>query len=290
MSKKKSFLVISFIMVLNNKYIIALSFLVLTILGFNQEKRLSIGLNIGGYLPSKSYAQFLDGSHPTGIPRLMNDPMIRPELEEIFGYEILDWSYPANMRYDVNIYMGGYLGLRLDEDFSFIMNLDLMKTTVNQVLLFSLNNPQNIQGTFEQTKIRAEEQRFDISIGIENEFNEIGPLEFYAAGGGMVNYSKLTKHELIVRDTRRYNIMRYQYVGLQNRPYDGFGYGAFGQLGTRYYMNEKFSFDIGLNINVYRNKAYVEDLILDTGYPSAWAEDAAKFKLNGSVYFRMIWN
>lgn len=254
------------------------------------DKRLSGGLNVGAYLPSKAYAIFLDGSHPTGIPRLMNDPNTRFELEQIFGYDIISWSYPANMRYDVNIYMGGYLALRMDEDFSFIMNLDLMNTSITQTLLFSLNNPQNIQGTFEQTTIKAKEQRFDITLGIENEFNQIGPLEFYIAGGGMVNYAKLVKHELIVRESKIYNIMRYDFTTLLNRPYDGFGYGAFGQLGTRYNTNEKFSFDLGINVNLYQNKAYIEDLVEDTGYSAVLVEDASKFKFNGSLYFRMIWN
>ncbi len=253
-------------------------------------KKLSVGMNLGAYLPSKAYAVFLNGQHPNGVNRVLTDQIIRPQLEELFGYPIIDWTFPGNMRYDVNIFGGGYLGLRLDEDVSFIMNFNLLNANVNQPLIISLDNPQNIGGQTEQAIISAREQRFDVALGIENEFNQIGPLEFYGAGGGMVNYIRLDRHELVVRNTRRYSIMRLQLVGARNKVYDGFGYGAFGQIGARYYFNEKFSFDLGVEANVIRNKAYVSDLVENTGYSSTLAEDAAKFKLNGNIYFRIIWN
>ena len=75
------------------------------------------------------------------------------------------------------------------------MNLNLSKAKVTEVLVINLNNPQNIQGQKEIANVTAQEQRFDINLGVENVFNEIGPLKFYAAGGGLVTYIKLEKKE-----------------------------------------------------------------------------------------------
>jgi hypothetical protein len=253
---------------------------------------LKIGLNLGVQLPNKSYAQFLNGSHPyLGVSRILNDPIIRPQLEELFGYSIIDWDYPANLRYDITLVTGGYFALNLDEDFSFIMNIDLSKAKVTEILVINLDNPQNIQGEMEFANITAQEQRFNISLGVENVFNEFGPIKLYAAGGGLVNYIKLEKQELIIRDSRRYSIMRINPGSqFQNAVVDGFGYGLFGQFGVRYGFNEKFSFDLGLTADIFKNKGYVADLVENTGYSSILAEEAARFKLNAGVYFRIIWN
>lgn len=275
------------------KAIFVLAFLLFFITAKSQDDqglKLRVGLNLGAQLPNKSFAQFLDGSHPNGVNRILTDYIVRPQLEELFGYQIIDWSFPANLKYDISLLAGGYLGLNIDEDFSIILNFNLSKVKTNEVLVINLDNPKNIQGQKELANISSEEQRFDLSLGIENVFNEFGPLEFYGAGGGLLNYIKLERHELIIRDSKRYSIMRIPPIYGQNRTIDGFGYGVFGQLGTRYRFSEKFSFDIGINLDLVKNAGYVNALVENTGYPSAWVEDASKFKLNGSAYFRIIWN
>ncbi|GEM_PF-3082023 len=261
-------------------------------IGQEESKRLRLGLTMGAFLPSKAYARFLDGSHPNGVNRVLTDPNIRPQLEELFGYEIINWTYPGNMRYDINLYLGGHFSLRMDEDFSFIMNVNLMKTSVNQVLLISLNNPQNIGGTFEQAMINAVEQRFDLMLGLENEFGDYQGIEFYAAGGGLFNYNQLERHQLVIRNSLRYDIMRPQFIGGQGQRqrYNGYGYGFFANLGLRYPVSQKFTLDLGVEVNLTQNKQYVSDLVENTGYPTAWAEEAGGFKLNGGAYLRMIWN
>lgn len=253
------------------------------------DKSLKIGLNLGAYLPSKSYAQFLDGSHPNGVNRILNDPNIRPQLEEALGYPITDWSFPTNMRYNISLFAGGYFGYELNNDVSFVLNTNLTRVSLEQVLLIRLDNPQNIQGQFHQGIISADERRFDIALGVETIFNEYGPLDFYAAGGGLVNYTQLEKHELRV-STFNYSIMRINVVGNQNQVIRGFGYGFFTQFGTRFKFNEQLSVDLGIELNVLTNRAYVNDLVENTGYSEELADKARGFKLNGNAYFRIIWN
>lgn len=279
----------------STKHIIILLFALISgsvVFAQNSSPKLRIGLNLGAQLPNKSYAQFLNGSHPFyGVNRVLNDQYIRPELEQLFGYSIIDWNFPANLRYDISLVTGGYFALNLDEDFSFIMNLDLSKAKVTEALVINLDNPKNIQGEKEIATVTAQEQRFNISLGIENVFNEVGPIKFYAAGGGIVNYIKLEKQELIIRNTRRYSIMRVNpFNQYQNAVVDGFGYGLFGQLGLRYKFNEKFSFDLGLMADVSKNQGYVNDLAENTGYSQVMIDEASRFKLNAGAYFRIIWN
>lgn len=256
-------------------------------------KSMKVGLNLGVYLSSKSYAQFYDGSPNFAVYQILTNPQIRQSLENTFGYPIKNWTYPINVKYNLGYCIGGHFGVHLDDAASIVLDMNITNLTTNSILAIELDDPSatGVQQNIENAKLIGKEQRFDINLGFENEFYQGEIIRAYGTLGLSGNYIQQMNNELIIRDRMRYSIKRPINFYLPNdKKIDGFGYGAYGSLGIRYPLNEKFTLDLGVNVFFMKNKRFVEEITYKTNYTAEQIAQASKFKFNESVFFRLIWN
>lgn len=279
-----------------NRQIIYLTFLFLTTynISCSQEevevKKFRFGIDFGVDFPNKQYAQFLDGFHPFGVSRILNDPFTRPQIETKLGYPILDWEFSGDNRYSASVFTGLYLGFDIKPSWSIVMKLDFSVIRFSTPLVISLNNPQNFEGEFETAIINAREQRFIYGLGLEKKFEAQNNLTPYASLGASFNYIQLERHDLIIAGSS-YNIMRINNVqSLNFRRVDGFGYGFYGEGGVSYLLNEKYSLAAGAVFRYQKNEKYVENLTINAAYNTIKVEEAKAYLPSIGGYIRLIWN
>jgi hypothetical protein len=273
---------------------ITILFLVFYSISCSQEeekvKRIRFGVDFGVDFPNKQYAQFLDGYHPYGVSRLLNDPITRQQIETKLGYPILNWEFSQDNTYSGSVFTGLYLGFDLKPSFSLVMKLDFSVIRFSTPLVIRLNNPQNFTGEFETSIINAREQRFLYGLGIEKKFETETNFSPYVSLGASFNYIQLERHELIIAGTK-YNIMRINNVqALTYQKIDGFGYGFYGEGGVSYLLNEKYSIAAGIVFSFQKNDKYVEKLTINSAYNTAKIEEAKGFLPSIGMYIRLIWN
>lgn len=263
-------------------------------MSFSQEeekvKKIRFGVDFGVDFPNKEYAQFLDGYHPYGVSRILNEPTLRQQIETKLNYPIIDWEFSQNNKYTSSVFTGLYLGFDIKPSFSVVMKLDFSIIRFSTPLVLKLNNPQNFLGEFETSIINAREQRFIYGLGIEKKFETETKFSPYASLGLAFNYIQLERHELIIAGTK-YNIMRIGNVqtGTQ-RKIDGFGYGFYGEGGVSYLLNDKYSIALGTTISLYKNENYVENLTINSAYNTLKIEEAKGYLPSINAYLRLIWN
>lgn len=276
-----------------NTYITIL-FLAIYSFSYSQEeekiKKIRFGIDFGVDFPNKQYAQFLDGYHPNGVSRILNDPITRQQIETKLGYPILDWEFSQENTYSVSVFTGLYLGFDIKPSFSLVMKLDFSVIRFSTPLVIRLNNPQNFTGEYENSIINAREQRFLYGLGIEKKFETETNFSPYVSLGMSFNYIRLERHELLIAETK-YNIMRInnlQAVSYQRT--NGFGFGFYGEGGVSYLLNEKYSLATGAVFSFQKNEKYVENLTINSAYNTIKIEEAKGFLPSIGIYIRLIWN
>ncbi len=265
-------------------------------LGYSQEetkgkiKKISFGIDIGLNIPNNKPAQFLDGSHPFGVSRILSNPQIRQQLETELGYPIKNWEYSRNNTYSPTVYAGLFLGFDLNADWAMVMKVNFSVLRFSTPLVIALDNPQNFTGEFEQATVTAQEQRFGYELGIQRKYNIQPKLDFSIMAGASFNYIQLERQEFIVR-SRQFVITRIQNPQILNyQQVDGFGYGFLAEIGVSYELNEKFTLGLYIQGSAIKNKEYIEELTEGTTYLKQSAEEASKFLPSFSTCFRLIWN
>ncbi|MDB4089540.1 hypothetical protein N9544_07970 [Flavobacteriales bacterium] len=276
-----------------NIYITTL-FLVIYSTPYSQEeekvKKIRFGVDFGVDFPNKQYAQFLDGYHPYGVSRILNEPITRQQIETKLNYPILDWEFSQDNTYSSSVFAGIYLGFYLKPNLSLVMKIDFSVIRFSTPLVLRLNNPQNFTGEYETSIINAREQRFIYGLGIEKKFETETNISPYVTLGLAFNYIQLERHELIIAGTT-YNIMRINNIQVPTqRKIDGFGYGFYGEGGVSYLLNDKYSVAIGGVFSYQKNEKYVENLTINSAYNTLKIEEAKGYLPSIGAYIRIIWN
>ncbi len=246
------------------------------------------GIDLGIDFPNKQYAQFLDGSHPSGVNRILSNPQTRLRLQEDLGYPIKSWEYSRNNEYPASFYSSIYLGFDVSSSWSLIMKFQLAIIRFSSPLVIQLDNPRNFTGEFEQAQVSARERRFGYSLGIQKNI-EIQPnLTYYLAPGLGLNYIQLENQELIIRSAR-YNITRVENSGLNSQRLQGFGYGFFFDNGVSAKLNDNFTLALGIEGRLQKNSQYIDQLTIGSSYVRENVESAKKFVPSFSAYVRLLW-
>ena len=168
-------------------------------------KKIRFGLDIGLDVPNNRYSQFLEGSHPYGVGRYLNNRDTKRQIESELGYPIIGWEFSQQTNYQPAVFAGLYLGFDVKESLSVIMKLNFNVVKCNTPFVLALDNPRNFTGEFEQGEISATEQRFFYALGIEKKIELDNPkLTPYFAVGGSFNYIQLERHSLILNKRTTY--------------------------------------------------------------------------------------
>mgnify|MGYP005987272243 FL=1 len=256
----------------------------------DKVKKIRFGVDFGVDFPNKQFAQFLDGYHPYGVSRILNEPTTRQQIETKLGYPILDWEYSQDNSYSASVFTGLYLGFDIKPQLSIVMKLDFSVIRFSTPLVLRLDNPQNFTGEYETAIINAREQRFTYALGVEKKIDTETKVSPYVGIGASLNYIQLERHDIVIAQTS-YNIMRINNVqALTYQKIDGFGYGGYIEGGVSVLLNEKYSLGVGTNINVIRNEKYVENLTINSAYNKVKIEEAKGFLPSIGLYVRLIWN
>ncbi|MEN8839057.1 MAG: hypothetical protein ABF238_00960 [Flavobacteriales bacterium] len=261
---------------------------------FGQEEEKSIkkfrfGIDLGLDFPNQRYAQFLDGSHPFGVNRILTNPQTRQQLQDKLGYPIKSWEFSRNNEYPASFFSGVFLGFDISSDWAVVMKFDIGIIRFSTPLVIALDNPQNFTGEFEQATVTARERRFGYKLGVQKNIEIQPKLNYYISPGAGFNYIQLENQELVIRSVK-YNITRVQNSGLNFQRVDGFGYGFYLDNGMSYILNEKFTIAFGIEGRIQKNQEYVERLTEGTTYLFQNIEKAKKFAPSAGVYFRLLWN
>ena len=281
-----------------NKHIFILIalFLVIYHIGYSQDEtedkpnKFSFGIDIGVNFPNNASAQFLDGSHPFGVQRILTNPQQRQQIEAQLGYPIKGWEYSRNNTYNPTVYACLFLGFNVNPEWSVIMKLNFSVLRFSTPLVIELDNPQNFTGEFEQATVTAQEQRFGYELGIQREFPIQNKLDFTVMGGLSFNYIQLERQEFIIRSTN-YVITRIQnFQTLTYRQIDGFGYGVLFESGVKYELSNKFTLGLYVQGSLNKNSQYIEELTEGTTYLKQSIEEASGFLPSFGTCFRLIWN
>lgn len=252
-------------------------------------KKFRFGIDLGIGFPNKQYAQFLDGSHPFGVNRILTNPQTRQQLQDKLGYPIQGWEYSRNNEYPASFFSGVYLGFDINPSLSVIMKFDIGIIRFSTPLVIQLDNPRNFTGEYEQAQVNARERRFGYKLGVQKNFEIQSKLTCYISPGVGLNYIQLENQELIIRSTQ-YNITRVENLGLNYQKIDGFGYGLFLDNGISYVLNEKLTIAFGVEGRLQKNSDYIEQLTVGTSYLSEKVEKAKKFVPSFGTYIRLLWN
>ena len=255
-----------------------------------KTKKIRFGLDIGAHIFNNKPSQFLDGSHPFGVSRIINNPIQRQQIEAKLGYPIKGLEYSRNNTYTPTVFAGLYIGYDLNPEWSIVMKLNLSVIRFSTPLIIALDNPRNFTGEFEQATVTAQEQRFEYGLGIQRTYVFNSKIKFSLSAGGSFNYIQLEKQELVIRGVQ-YIITRIQSPQTLNfEQVDGFGYGLFAETGMLYGLNEKFSLGLFIQGSLTRNKQYIERLTEGTSYLRQSVEKASGFLPSFSSGIRVIWN
>lgn len=261
-----------------------------------KTKRLKFGLDFGAYFSSKSYSQFLDGSHNSGVAMWLTNTFTKPIIEEKLGYPIKGIEFSGNTSYDISIAAGGYAGYKLREDLSLVFKVNFSILKMNSPVIIELSNPSAFTGSFVESTVTAQEQRFDFGFGIEKEFEVESKLKPFISFGLNMNYIQLERHNYNVVGNN-YSILRILRVEgplnqqqITYKKIDGFGYGVFSEIAVKYKLKAKYTAAIGVNLMVQSNKQYIEKLGTNSNYNQINLEEAKGFKLNTIAFIRLIWN
>ena len=252
-------------------------------------KKFRFGIDLGIDFPNNQSAQFLDGSHPFGVSRILANPQTRQKLQDQFGYPINGWEYAWNNEYPASFYSGVYLGFDVKSTWSFIMKFDLAMIRFSTPLVIELDNPRNFTGEFEQARVNARERRFGYKLGIQKNIEIQPKLNYFVAPGIGFNYIQLENQELVIRSDN-YDITRLQNAGLTVQRVDGFGYGMFLDKCVTLLLNEKFTIAFGLEGRLTKNSQYIERLTEGSLYLVENIENAKKFVPSFGTYLRILWN
>lgn len=225
-----------------------------------------IGLNFGGYLANKSPASFYNGQAPNDIFLYLSNPNIYNDIvEALGGYDFTLAEYADDLRYNPAIMLGINMRYRMGAFSSINADFNYVSLRAEDVLVLDVNKPNpngTIDDVFEPYPIWGKEERLIMSLGIQNNLADPGPLVGYVELGGLLTSTKAKENRFSIGDpdtgfgTVSYNILRPELVNNQYVP---------GKQPT----TSSFGFYGGLGVN-----AQFENVIMDFGYRASFEKVA----------------
>lgn len=225
-----------------------------------------VGLNFGGYFANKSPAAFYSGIPPNDIFIYLNNPNIYNNIvEALGGYDFTLAEYADDLRYNPALMLGINLRYRMGAFSAINADFNYASLRAEDVIVLDVDRPNpngTIDDVFEPYPIWGKEERFVLSLGIQNNLADPGPLVGYVELGGLLTSTKAKENKFSIGDpdggfgTVEYNILRPELVNNQYVP---------GRQPT----TTSFGFYGSLGVN-----AEFENVILDVGYRASFEKVA----------------
>ena len=245
-----------------------------------------IGINFGGYFANKAPANFYNGQPPNDIFIYLNNPNIYNDIvEALGGYDFTLAEYADDLRYNPALMIGINMRYRLGAFSTVSADFNYANLRAEDVIVLDVNKP-NANGTiddvFEAYPIWGEEERFVMSLGIQNNLADPGPLVGYVELGGLLTSAKAKENRFSIGDpdsgfgTATYNILRPELI---NNQY----------VNGRQPTTTSFGFYGGLGVN-----AEFEKVILDFGYRASFERvafrEGNKLGLHHAILIKFLYS
>lgn len=243
------------------------------------------GLSIGAYFGNKNSALFYNGEGRYDIndvqarvytieERLTLNQQTVQQVTNLIAAESFTIpfdSYPQAMRYNPGILIGFRMGYRINNENSFMV--DLNYATLKAADKFTLETnliPDPQQGTSDIRlyNIIGEEDRLSIQVGYRAGVVMNEDMNWYFEGGASMLALRMTENYLEIEGTTFDLWLGYVGPNNLNGPTSnltGTGFGIFGGTGVEVFFNDKYEIDLGLRL--VRDKVVMgsyEDNLMNT--------------------------
>ncbi|MBI5217921.1 MAG: hypothetical protein HY958_03210 [Bacteroidia bacterium] len=217
-------------------------------------KGLFFGGETGAYFANKYTANYYNGTGTNSIYNILNpnntyyQTLIRPVLNN-YNYTYDSTSLPQNMKYDIS-FMVGFLARYHFSDRSalyFEMNTAKLKTT--DVFMLKTDSVTSFTDpVYVECGIYGYESRFEFNLCYYQVFGKNKIFNPFFVFGANLNNTQVKKNEIKIK-TLTYSIMNPQNA-MYHIQQGGIGYGLILGAGYQMNFNEKFTFDIGVDVGI----------------------------------------
>lgn len=257
------------------KKIIAVHFILLSSFTFAQEEseeaisdahRVYFTVTGGAFHASKKTSTYYDGYGENDIVRVLSIPQIYSQIYNKLGYDFQMGGYPAAPRYRIGLNLGVEAGWWISEYTALTLGADYVSLKVNEAFTLEADNPANLSGdpiVFTE-QILGAEQRFQFNLGLHHDVGDNYKMMTFFEWGLNFNALKPTKHEIVIEESLRYNLM-FQNNYFTYTPRTTIGFGGFAAFGVRMGFENHMGLDFGL-------KAYFQKISLDTLKANAFSQ------------------
>lgn len=215
-----------------------------------------ISVTGGGFHASKKTSYYYDGYGENDIVRLLQIPQIYSQIFDKIQYPFIMGEYPAAPRYRIGINLGVEAGWWVSEYTALTLGADYVSLKINEAFTLEAEDPANLSGDpliFTEQIIGAE-QRFQFNLGLHHDVGDNYKMMTFFEWGLNFNALKPTKHEVLIEESLRYNLM-FQQNYFTVVPRTTIGYGGFAAFGVRMGFENHMGLDFGL-------KAYFQKISL----------------------------
>jgi hypothetical protein len=222
----------------------------------NDAHQVYIAVTGGGFHASKKTSYYYDGYGENDIVRLLQIPQIYSQIFNKIQYPFTMGEYPAAPRYRVGINLGVEAGWWVSEYTALTLGADYVSLKINEAFTLEADNPANLSGDpliFTEQIIGAE-QRFQFNLGLHHDVGDNYKMMTFFEWGVNFNALKPTKHEVLIEETLRYNLM-FQQNYFTFVPRTTIGFGGVAAFGVRMGFENHMGLDFGL-------KAYFQKISL----------------------------
>lgn len=228
----------------------------------------------GAFHASKKTASYYDGTGTNNIAQVIGIPTVYNQIYNQIGYSFTIGSYPYEPRYRIGLDLGIDVGWWLSAYSALTLGVSYNNLKFKEAFTLEADNPANPNGdplVFIQ-QILATEQRFQIDLGMHHDVGGNEKYMTFFEWGGNFAALKPVKHEILVEQNLRYNLM-YQINYFNIVPKTELGYGGFVGFGCRMAFPKNMALDFG-------GKLYLQKLKLG---------DKQGFMFSQLIFMRVVY-
>lgn len=163
------------------------------------------GLNFGVYYPSKSTANYYNGSpeNENNVNLILDNYYRRNELMNALDNpdSIALFGLPTDMHYKLAIQPGIYAQYCFNSRLALVIQFNYMQLKANDVIIFEIDpKPYATEPDLSLNPMRGIEERVYADIGLKRTFPQTAGLSYFLIGGINVNSTKVKKSSFYVNE------------------------------------------------------------------------------------------
>lgn len=227
------------------------------------------GLNLGGYFPNNSTANYYNGTGRHSLAETLNRQHNYNRIRESLGYDFELHGLPLDMSYSPAITVGMFGVMLLTEKTGIHGEFNFVRLRASDQFTIKLDRPSFIEGdNVVRYPLSGVEERSEIRLGLQHTAisreNTIHP--FFETGVSMVN-TRVRENRARIEGAN-YNIRNIGDTYYNFRD-DGIGFGGYASVGIRMDLGDSYALALGgsssyLGINLGEFDAYYLQFMLFT--------------------------